>query len=77
MDVIVKWREQEVNTSKRVIWTRSMCNYKGRGIVAGHAQGNIPSTRAKNDENQRECHDLLGGMVEWSKQEVNTFKRTI
>jgi hypothetical protein len=77
MDVIVEWREQEVNTSKRVIWTWSMCNYKGRGLVVGLPQLNVPSARAKNSENQQECHDLMNGIMEWTKQEVDTSKRVI
>jgi hypothetical protein len=51
MNVKKQLTGREVNTSKRVIWTWSMCNYKGRGLVVGCAQGNVPSARAKNSEN--------------------------
>jgi hypothetical protein len=73
MDEIVEWRKQEVNTSKRVIWTWSMCNYKGRGLVVGRAQGNIPSARAKNSENQREYDDLRYIIERWGGQQVNAL----
>jgi hypothetical protein len=51
MNVNEQLRGREVNTLKRVIWTWSMCNYKGRGPVVGLAQLNLPSARAKNSEN--------------------------
>jgi hypothetical protein len=67
----------EVDTSKRVICTWSMCNYKGRGPVVGLAQLNIPSARAKNSENQWEYHDLMNVNEKLTGREVNTSKRVI
>jgi hypothetical protein len=52
LDGMVEWSKQEVNTSKGIIWTSSMCNYKGRGLVVGLAQLNLPSARTKNSENR-------------------------
>jgi hypothetical protein len=77
MNVKKQLIRREVDTSKRTIRGRSLCNLMGIGLVVGLAQGNIPSARSKNSENRWECHDLLDGMVEWSKQEVNTSKRAI
>jgi hypothetical protein len=74
MDVIVEWREQEVNKSKRVIWTWSMCNYKGRCLVVGCAQENIPSDRAKNSENHGEYDDVKDVIKELMKRLVDTLK---
>jgi hypothetical protein len=54
-----------------------LCNLKGIGLVVGVAQGNVPSARAKNSENQWECHDLMNIIVQWSEPEVDTSKRTI
>jgi hypothetical protein len=47
IDVIVEWSKQDVNTSKRAIWTWSICNCKGRGLVVGLAQGNVPLCQSK------------------------------
>jgi hypothetical protein len=47
-------------------------NYRGRGLVVGLAQGNVPSTRAKKSENEWEYHDLMDVIVEWSERKFNT-----
>jgi hypothetical protein len=39
--------------------------------VVGVVQGNVPSGRVKNSENQKECHDMMDVKVEWSTQKVN------
>jgi hypothetical protein len=77
LDGMVEWSKQEVNTSKRIIWTWSMCNYKCRGLVVGLPQGNVPYTRAKNSENRWEYHDLMNVKKQLTGREVNTSKRVI
>jgi hypothetical protein len=54
-----------------------VCNLKGIGWVVGLVKGNVLSARAKNSENQWECHDVLNGMVEWRTWKVNTSRRVI
>jgi hypothetical protein len=77
MDVIVEWTEPEVNRSERTMSRCQMSNYKGRVLMVVLAEGCVPLCQSKNRENQQKFHDLMDGMVELIKQEVNRHKRGI